>query len=145
MEPYRHILCATDLSEAGETAATRAADLSQRHGAKLTLLHVIEHFPEDEPGDKIAPENTDLTGFLTKDARDELARLAQRLDRENVEQRVVASTGAAKQGILRYAQEAGVDLIVLGGRGSHVMPGLFGSTEGGVLSAAACDVLVVHR
>ncbi len=144
MDPYRHILFATDLTDAGEAAAGRAADLVQRYGAKLTLLHVIEHFPEDEPNQTISPEDTDPAEFLTAGAREELAKLAALLGGGSIDQRVVASTGAAKHEILRFAQEAGVDLIVLGCRGPHVMPGLLGTTEGGVLHGATCDVLVVR-
>lgn len=144
MEPYRHILFATDLSEADEAAAIRAADLMRCWGAKLTLLHVIEHFPEDEPNQTISPENADPADYLAADARGRLGRLVARLGTENIDRRVVASTGSAKHEILRFAREAEVDLIVLASGVSHMMPGLLGSTEGGVLHGATCDVLVVH-
>lgn len=144
MEPYRHILLATDLSETDEAAAMRAAELMRCNGAKLTLLHVIEHFPEDEPNQTISPENTDPADYLAADARSRLSRLVARLGSENIDRRVVASTGSAKHEILRFAEGSGVDLIVLASGVHHLMPGLMGSTEGGVLHGATCDVLVVH-
>jgi universal stress protein A len=144
MEPYRHILLATDLSDEDEVAAIRAADLMRCWGAELTLLHVIEHFPEDEPNQTISPEDTDPADYLTADARDRLNKLVARLGAENIDRRVVASTGSAKSAILRFAENTDVDLIILASGVHHLMPGLVGSTEGGVLHGATCDVLVVH-
>ncbi len=71
MQAYRHILVATDFSEFSEPAAQRAAELAQRYGADLTLIHILEHFPEDIPIDSIAPEDVDPQKFLTDPAHDD--------------------------------------------------------------------------
>ena len=51
MRDYRRILVGTDFSNASMEAALRGADLAQRYGAALILMHVIEHFPEDMQND----------------------------------------------------------------------------------------------
>ena len=45
MKNYRHILCGTDFSPASDDACIPAMELARGSGAKLTLLHVIDHFP----------------------------------------------------------------------------------------------------
>ncbi|MDD5330998.1 MAG: universal stress protein [Sulfuricella sp.] len=144
MENYRHVLVATDLSEACTAAALRGADLARRYGARLTLLHVIEHFPEDEPTGRIAPEDVDPTAFLVRRAEAGLEQLAGRLERKDAEKRVVVTTRSAQYEILRFVGEAHADLILLAFRGPRKLPGLLGSTAGGVVGSASCDVMVIH-
>lgn len=144
MENYRHVLVATDLSPAGAEAALRGADLAGRYGARLTLLHVIEHFPEDEPTSRIAPEDMDPAAFLVRRVEAGLIQLAGRLGREDAERKVVVTTRSAQHEILRFAGDEHADLIVLAFRGLHRLPGLIGSTAGGVVGSAPCDVMVIH-
>ena len=59
MRDYKHILLVTDFSDASVYAAMRAADLARRYDAHFTLLHIVEHFPEDSPTNWIAPEGED--------------------------------------------------------------------------------------
>ena len=56
MKTYQHILLATDFSDAGEAAARRAVELAGCCDAKLSLLHVVDYFPEDMPVDYVNPE-----------------------------------------------------------------------------------------
>ena len=59
MDDYKHVLFAADLSPGGKLAAQRAARLASCCNARLTLLHVIDYFPEDVPVGSIPPENED--------------------------------------------------------------------------------------
>jgi len=80
MERYQNILCATDFSNHCRAAAERAADMARRYGAQLTLLHVVEYFPEDRSNVEIAPENVDPAAYREEKARESIAELAQHLD-----------------------------------------------------------------
>lgn len=144
MKAYRHILLATDFSEYAEMAALRATDLARHHQARLTLLHVVEYFPEDIPIEWIPPEDTDPAGFLTNRARGLLAQLAKRLQREDAAQEVVRTTRSAKHEIVHFAEQREVDLIVVGTHGRRGIAALWGSTANGVLHRTSCDVLAVH-
>jgi universal stress protein A len=144
MSPYQHILLTTDFSRCSEIAAERAKHLAQNFEAKLTLLHVIEHFPEDITVDVVAPEDVDPKQFLTRHFKDQLTEFAKRTGLENSPRYVELVSGPAKHEIVRMANTLDVDLIILGAHGRHRVADLLGSTTTGVLHHAKCDVLSVR-
>lgn len=141
MAGYTHILFATDLTEGAEVAGARAVSLAECLGARLTLLHVVEHFPEDLPVETIPPEDVDPKTFLEERARTRLVELAQRLGSPAAQVRVSLTHTSARREILRIAEAERFDLLLLGGRAPH---GTLGTTATGMVSASPCDVLVVH-
>ena len=143
MKDYQRILICTDFSEASMAAARRGADLAQRYGAGLILLHVIEHFPEDMPNDPIVPENLDPATFYSERARRNLQRLAENIEYKNAAQEIVMSTGSARYEIRRFAEKERIDLIVMGSHGGGLLHA-FGSTAMGVTYDVPCDVMVVR-
>lgn len=143
MQGYRRILIATDFSDISVAAAQRGAELAHRYEAGLMLLHVIEHFPEDMPSEWIAPENRDPATYYREQARAALADLARSIGHAEAAQEVVMSSSSARYEILRFAETADVDLIVIGWHGGGALPA-FGSTAMGVISDAPCDVVVVR-
>ena len=143
MSDYQNILVAADFTEAGESAAKRAGNFAKRFGAGLTILHVLEHFPEDMPHSIIPPENVDAQKYLIDRAQDSLEKLCDRIEHPGATLEVVVSTRSASREIVHYAQRSGVDLIVVGAHG-HGIIGMLGSTANSVLHAATVDVLVVR-
>jgi universal stress protein A len=144
MEGYRNIVCATDFSDPSRVAAKRAADLARQYGAMLTLLHVVEYFPEDRSNVEIAPEDIDPAAFREKRARVALMELAQDLGYAKLAQEVRFSTNSAKHEIVLFAEEQNADLIVIAGYGRHGITPILGSTAYGVTHIAPCDVLMVR-
>lgn len=144
MKNYKHILLATDFSEYSETAAKRAAELASRYKAKLTLLHVFSHYPQDIPNDWIAHEDVAPTKYLTKRAEEALADLAAQLELKDISRKVVISTSSTKHEIVDFAREHNVDLIVMGSHGRHGLSAILGTVTNGILHSAPCDVLVVR-
>jgi len=144
MVSYRNILCAIDFSPSSEAAVDRAAALARSTGAQLTLLHVVEFFPEDRSNEQIAPEDTDPAHYRMSRAREGLAEQARRLGENRVAQEVVVSERSAKYEIVHFAEERKMDLIVVASHGHHGIRALLGSTTDGVLHAASCDVLAVR-
>ena len=143
MRDYQRILVCTDFSKASMTAARRGADLAHRYAARLVLVHVIEHFPEDMPNDPIVPENLDPATFYRERARQNLADLAEKIGNKNAIQEVITSTSSARYEIRLLAEKEGIDLIILGSHGSGLLQA-FGSTTMGVTYDIPCDVLVVR-
>ena len=143
MKDYQRILVGTDFSEASMAAVLRGADLAQRYGADLILLHVIEHFPEDMPNDPIVPENLDPATFYHERARNKLAELAEKIGQQNAAQEVITSTGSARYEIRRLAEKERIDLIIVGSQGGGLLH-TFGSTTMGVIYDPPCDVMVVR-
>ncbi len=143
MKPYRYILCATDFSPYCDRACVHAAKLAKESGAKLTLLHVVDHFAVDRSNDEIAPEDVDPKVFREQKARVALEEQTSRLDCPEAEREVAFSTHSAAHEIVRYAGASGVDLIVVASHGHKGITTRLGSTAKAVQYHAACEVSVV--
>ncbi|MFA7619423.1 MAG: universal stress protein [Thiohalomonadaceae bacterium] len=141
--PYKHILLTTDFSDAARKAASRSVELARLYEARLTLLHVIEHFPENLPVTMDAREDQDPKSYLMTVARDRVADLAAALGRPDAAQVVIVSHRSARYEIQMFTEEHAVDLIVLGSL-PHGLLGSLGSTASGLLSTARCDLMVVR-
>jgi len=144
LSDYKNILVAADFTEAGETAAKRAGNLAERFGAGLTLLHVLEHFPEDMPVDVIPPEDVDPQTYFIARIRRQLEDLSVGIGRPGAALDIVVSTHSAHREIVQYAQKNNIDLIVVGCHSPRRMMGAPGSTANGVMHAATVDVLAVR-
>lgn len=144
MATFQQILVATDFSEHSEAAARRGAELAERLGADLTLLHVVEYFPADLPINCIAPEDVDPEHYLQERSAQLLNELAERIGATQAKREVIVSNRAAKHTIVDFAEEHGNDLIIIGAHGAGMLSALLGSTANGVLHCAPCDVLVTR-
>lgn len=147
MYQVRRILFPTDFSDAAEAALDHALLLAGALSAELHLLHVHVLLEND-------PENPELRASdpSTATARlDELAKRRQRglESREpdldvtvvHAEERGYSAPGA----ILDYADEHGVDLVVMGSHGRRgIGRWLLGSVASQVVHHAPCPVLVVR-
>jgi universal stress protein A len=142
--PYRHVLAAIDLEERGELVVARAARMASLHGAALTLLHVVEHFPVDRSNTLITPEDRDPLVHAREHALGRLESLMHQADVAKSRLEVVVSARKASREIPAFAEGAGVDLIVTGSHGPHGLGRLLGSTADGIVHRAQCDVLVAR-
>jgi universal stress protein E len=135
----RTILVATDFSPAAEQALEHAASLARRSHAALRVVHVIE-----------AGTNPETAEHLL-DVRKQIAEV-ERLDVEvqwlregGLQAASVPCTGRAAEAILREAEAAAADLIVMGTGGSgEWRHRVLGSTTRRVVEHANCPVLAVH-
>lgn len=142
MAGYQHILLAADFSPDSEAIGHRAVELAQQFGARITLIHVVEHVPLDLSNDLLLAQPVDIDTELVDSARGKLADLAATLGLGESERLVVM--GSTKVEILHAAEEHKVDLIVVGSHGRHGLALLLGSTANAVLHGAPCDVLAVR-
>lgn len=143
MGNYQHILCATDFSECSDEACAHAAELAQESSARLTLLHVVDHFPQDRSNAQIAPEDKDPKQFRENKARADLEKQAARLDSPKAQLVVSVSSHSPAYEIIRYAATNNVDLIVVASHENTWVERLFGSTASRIQRKAKCEVLVV--
>ena len=143
MKSYRHILCATDFSPYCDRACVHAAKLAKGSGAKLTLLHVVDHFAVDRSNEEIAPEDVDPKVFRERKARTDLETQTGRTDCPEANREVSFSTRAAAHEIVRYAGANGVDLIVVASHGHKGIIANLGSTAKAVQHHAPCEVDIV--
>jgi len=142
MSLYKHLLLALDFSPESTYIGQRAKQMAEQCGARITLVHVVEHVPLDLSNDLILAQPVDIDNELIEDARAKLAALAENLGLADAERTV--ELGATKNEILRVGEEKGVDLIVVGSHGRHGLALLMGSTANAVLHGAKCDVLAIR-
>ena len=141
---YVHVLVAIDFSPFSEGAARRAAEIARMSGAGLTMLHVVDYFPEDVPLEVVAPEDEDPADFLRRHASERLAVLAREVAQADAVGKVAFSTHSARHEIVRVAKDEAVDLIVVGSHGRRGLAEYLGSTAHAVIHGADCDVLIVR-
>jgi universal stress protein E len=131
-----HMLVATDLSHRAEAAIARSVELAVRFGARLTLLHVVEH---DQPDSYVARE--------LQQANDALVEESCRLRSETgceIAVRIVAGDPFEKIGDI--ATEDGADLIILGRHRRRPLRDLFvGTTVERVIWRGTHPVLMVKE
>jgi len=145
----RTVLVATDFSPASAAALTYGRELASSFGAQLLVAHVAGNVLTRAyaGGDGISFVDPALQRTMEADAR---ARLELVISIEDREQRgvraIVLASNSPAAAIVEYAEEEGVDLIVLGthGRGgvAHL---LLGSVAERVVRTAPCPVLTVRH
>ena len=143
---------ADDGSTAGLRAIEVAVDLAKKTGAEISAIAVID------PGEY---RQTEITAFAQSEELEAgealdaiIAEAAAYVDRcrtiaasHDVSQVQIEkrSGGNPAREILDFARERSVDLIVLGSRGRHRLPGLIlGSVSQEVASNAPCSVLIAR-
>jgi len=141
MSAYTKIILAVDLTEESNDVAQRALVLSQREGAQLHVVHVIEPLSLAYGGD-VPMDLSSVQEQIQEQAKSHLSDFAAHLAVPAERQHLIF--GRPESEIHRVAEEVGGDLIVVGSHGRHGLALLFGSTANGVLHGANCDVLAVR-
>ena len=141
MSAYTKIILAVDLTQESNDVAQRALVLSQREGAQLHVVHVIEPLSLAYGGD-VPMDLSSVQEQIQEQAKSHLSDFAAHLAVPAERQHLIF--GRPESEIHRVAEEVGGDLIVVGSHGRHGLALLLGSTANGVLHGANCDVLAVR-
>lgn len=142
----RNILYPTDFSRGSDAAAAAAADLSQKYGARLHVLHIIYDISRDGPWFTPGADADEMYRDVKNGALDEIERVrAEHFPAlENVATTV--KVGSAFEDIIGYCKENSIDLIVMGTHGKTGLDRIiFGSTAQRVVRRAKCPVLTVRE
>ncbi|HEY0873563.1 MAG TPA: universal stress protein [Vicinamibacterales bacterium] len=142
---FKRILCPVDFSPGALQALGFALQLARQAGGLVTLLHAIEWLPEEEPRAYAHFNVPEIRGQLVQDARERLRSLVDKESSAFCEIEDMVVIGRAHREILRAAEAAPADLIVMGAQGrGGVGLALFGSTTQQVVRGASCPVLTVR-
>jgi nucleotide-binding universal stress UspA family protein len=137
---YDDILLPIDGSDAAEAAVEHAADLARTYDATVHVLSAVEPIPTTETDAATVLET------LREDAERIVEETATRLRDRGVETTTAVDTSSAYRSFLSYAEEADVDLIVMGTHGrSGVGRVLLGSVTEKVVRHADAPVMTVRR
>jgi nucleotide-binding universal stress UspA family protein len=143
--PYQRILCPVDFSATSDRALRYAFSLAEEAKARLTVLHVLEWFPEQEIREHRHFDVPEYRRFLEEDARRRLAEAIPEDVRTWCEPVEKVGCGKPYREILRVAAEDRSDAVVMGVHGRGALDvALFGSTTNQVVRQAHCPVLTVR-
>jgi len=145
MAEIKKILCPTDFSEASKRAIDYAVSIAQTFGAEIYFIYVIPVMPHLEPSLTYHFDVPEYERLLKADAQKQLSQLVQSVSTQAKVYEVFGH-GDAAEGILKAADERGIDLIVIATAGltgwQHLV---FGSVAEKVVHRARCPVLTVRR
>jgi len=145
MGPIGKILVATDFSPLAIHAQKLAIDLARALGAETTVLHVysLPTYLFVDGSTYVPPPK--VVAEILADAARGLAVAVDAAAASGVTVSTVSQEGDPKEVIVRYADEHGFDLIVLGTHGRRGLARLaLGSVAEHVVRAAKQPVLTVH-
>lgn len=145
MSAYRKIAVAIDLSSESSAILKRARGVSEP-GSEIHLVYVQE--PMDSVYMGVVPYGPVFVGMdeVEENLRSELK---QKLDDIGEEYGIPANqrhflSGTPAREIHAFAEEHGMELIVLGTHGQKGVQLLLGATANSVLHGSSCDVLAVR-
>ena len=134
---FTTVAVGTDGSATAGEAVKEATEIARRYDAKLVLLSATEE------GRARPDEDIELQWATNSSARVKsmLERLERDLAAEGIEVETRAEPGDPAEVLVRLAEEAGADLLVIGNKGMQRR--VLGSVPNTVTHKAACSVLVV--
>lgn len=138
---YDSILVATDGSETATVAAEHAIELARQVDGTVDVIAVLESRTEY---DNAIVDPAEVDRRRREQATAALEDISESAADADVPVETEIRTGVPSEEIVAYADEQGIDAIVIGARGrSSLRSALLGSTVDRVVRTAAQPVLVV--
>jgi nucleotide-binding universal stress UspA family protein len=139
MNPYRHLLCPVDFSDASRKALEWSSRFSKEIGARLTVLHVLDTALLSVGNLVAAP---DIFAELRRRTDEGFAPLKKELDLKHA--KFEFEEGVPEDVIVNAATERGADLVVMGTHGLSGFEKFFlGSVTEKVLHRARVPLLTL--
>ena len=138
------VLVPVDFSESSREGLLYAISFARRFGARLILLHAIQVQPFIPVDSHAAHERMPAPGVIERAARLGARKFLKQVDFAGVNYEMEIQSGRPAEEISRYAENAGVELIITSTHGqTGLAHALIGSTAEHVVRYAHCPVLVV--
>lgn|SRR5690606_29895795 len=140
------ILCPTDFSECSLNAIEYAAKLGEKYRARLILFHV----PDRDDYLKLFSKQQEEENFMLF-SKTKLDNLVSEVGKESLPQGLQSCEAIVREGnvvdtILAYAEEAEVDLIVMGTEGvNDFKTNYIGTRSSKVIARSEHDVFIIPR
>jgi manganese transport protein len=137
---YKKIIIALDNGPADETILPHVAELAQRCGSNLLLLHVADGWAARNFNKLELAESEEM-----KNDREYLEKIASRLRGNGLSVETLLALGNPPEEILKVAEGGHCDLIAMAGHGHRLFGDLFhGSTITEVRHRTSIPILVVR-
>ena len=140
---YDDILIPTDGSETIAETLSHGLPIAERDDATVHALYVVDSRVTAAATEETGPE---LEASLEEEGREAVADVADRAARRDLEAVTEVRKGTPSKAILEYADERGIDLIVIGTRGKSPREKVasLGSVSERVVDNAEIPVFVVR-
>jgi nucleotide-binding universal stress UspA family protein len=136
---FRHILVATDFSEASLRALCNALLLAAEHHAQVSVIHVLQ--VDWRYSTLENPPEIDLQRI---DAEDRLKKLVEEAAPGQKVKTALVSQSAVADAVASFIEEEGVDLLVIGTRGRGGLSKVaLGSVAEELLRVVRCPVMTI--
>jgi nucleotide-binding universal stress UspA family protein len=143
---FDRVLCPVDFSEFSANAYDFAHSLARHYKARLFVLHVVEPLLSIYHGYMSPAVVEEVYSRQVSDAQEQVRRLAEGHEGEQVESEVFVQIGLVADSILSFAEDHDVDLVVIGTHGRHGLDRLtMGSIAERILRRTRCAVLTVRE
>lgn len=143
-----NVLLPTDFSACADHALTHAVEVSDRFGAHLHLLHVVNELDPDWYGITEAQERAvKLRDQIEDEARERLRTLVPDAGDQNLETTVSLQLSFdVADSIQEYVGERDIDLVVMGTHGRKGLDRLMlGNIADKIVRHASCPVMTVRE
>jgi universal stress protein A len=142
---FKKIACCTDFSEHAELAFIRALDFAEKYGAKLYVIHVLPPVINPLMADVEQSVSDEPRKALILKIEDKMQQTYGVRVAETIPFELVVLDGHVSSEILRFVDENGIDLLVVGSYGLSGMGlVLFGSVANRLSHHATCSVMIVR-
>jgi nucleotide-binding universal stress UspA family protein len=150
MITIKNVLVATDFSPAAQTALVYGRALARQFGGRLHVLHVVDDLAARLPyadASMAAFAPAELQAEIERAATKDLETLVGDDDRRELGANAVLRVNhSTAREIADYANEASIDVIVIGATGRGVIDRmLMGSVADKLIRRASCPVLTVRN
>ena len=137
------ILFPTDFAPRSKNAREHALYLARSLGASVYLLHAIEPLKYDEVDDEIK----EFYKTLEAQMGEKMAAEKDNFDKSGLSVHTDIVIGPRWRVINTYAEEKGIDLIIMGSHGIRAESGgvSVGTTSHKVMFSSPCPVLIVRH
>lgn len=141
---YSNIVAGTDGSDIAELAVRHAAELARLAGARLHLVTAVSSTPVGFGPDIITAMPPSWVDANVDAAQERLTALQRSFVDPSVDVTTRVLQGEPAEILLRYCEEIGADMLVVGNKGVHgARRWLLGSVANRCVHHADCAVLVV--
>jgi nucleotide-binding universal stress UspA family protein len=151
-KPFQKILVCVDGSDNSLEAAEYSITLAKNMGSQLTILNVLETEPwyyGEKAYEWASPEKLNEV-YENENAKIQkiLNDIKEKAKKQGIQSRtkilMVPRIEGTVKPILKYAEDEGIDLIMVGTRGrTDIKRMLLGSVASGVVTYAHCPVIIV--
>ncbi|MFC1789167.1 universal stress protein [Thermodesulfobacteriota bacterium] len=151
---FKKILAATDLVTFCDAPVLTAAQIAKQNNAKLHILHVLESASAEDRHlikNFITGKDIVTSADYERTVKEEINKVYMEVLKPFLNYEIRVTPGLPWEEILRWAREAGTDLIVIGPHSTRAeekgvvrVVGKIGSTVEGVIMHENCPVIIVN-